>query len=105
MVFAPTILFLASATLANGTVGAIPICGVPTKSTSPDVTRPNGLLETIQMEAVSVAKQALEYREFPYNARHHMTVVTTMLEGKNHIMADHMMWCQGPGSGRGGKSN
>jgi len=46
-------------TSASGTVGAIPIRDVPTKpAKGPDVTRPNGLPETIQMEDVSVAEQA-----------------------------------------------
>ena len=63
-------------------LGAIPICDVPTKPTTmPEFTRPNGLPETIQMEAVSVAEQAYESREFPHSTRHHMTVVTTMPEG------------------------
>ena len=106
MVVAPTIQPLVYATSASGTVGAIPICDVPTKPTTrPDVKLPNRLPETIQMEAVSVAKQARKYRRFPHSTRHYMTVVTTMPEGKDHIMADHMMWCQGPGSGRGVKSN
>jgi len=40
---------------ASGTVGANPICDIPTKpTTGPDVTRPNGLPETIKMEDVSV---------------------------------------------------
>ena len=46
-----------------------------------DVTRPNGLPETIQMEDVSVAEQALQCREFPHSTGHHMTVVTTLSEG------------------------
>jgi len=59
MVAAPTILPLASATSASGTVGAIPICDVPTTPTTrPDVTRPNGLPETIQMEDLLVAELA-----------------------------------------------
>ena len=59
MVAAPTILPLASATSAYGNVGAIQICNVPTKPTTrPEVTRPNGLPETIQMEDVLVAELA-----------------------------------------------
>jgi len=59
MVAAPTILPLDSATSACGTVGAIPIFNIPIKpSTKPNVTRPNGLPETIQTEDVSVAEQA-----------------------------------------------
>jgi len=82
MVAAPTILLLASATAASGTMGAIPICDIPTKpTTGPDVTRPNGLPETIQMKDVSVAEQAWECREFPHSTRHHMTVMPKMPEG------------------------
>ena len=74
MVAAPTNLPLASVTSANGTVGAIPICDVSTTPTTrPDVSRPNGLPETIQMEDVSVDEQALECREFPHSTRQHMT--------------------------------
>jgi hypothetical protein len=81
MVAAPTILLLASTTSASGTVGAFPICDIPTKpTTGPDVTRPNGLPETIQMEDVSVAEQE-ECREFPHSTRHHMTVMPKMPEG------------------------
>jgi len=60
MVAAPTILPQASATSASGTVGAMHgACTIPTKATTgPDVTRPNGLPEKIQMEDVSVAEQA-----------------------------------------------
>jgi len=59
MVAAPTILSLASATSANGTVGAVQMCDVSTKpTTKPDVARPNGLPEAIHMENVSVAEQA-----------------------------------------------
>jgi len=87
-------------------LGAIPICDVPTKPTMrPEFTRPNGLPEAIQMEAVSVVEQADECREFPHSTRHHMTVVTAMPAGTGNVMADHMMRCHGPGSGRGGKSN
>ena len=80
MVVAPTILPPASATSASDTVGGITFCVIPTKPTRPDVTRPNGLPETIQMEDVSVADQVSECREFPHSTRHHMTVVTTMPE-------------------------
>ena len=48
-----------AATSARGTVDVIPICDVLTKPTMrPDVTRRNGLPETIQMEDVSVAEKA-----------------------------------------------
>jgi len=48
---------------------------------SSDVTRPNGLPETIQMEDISVAEKVLESRECPHSTRHHITVVTAMPEG------------------------
>ena len=68
MAAAPTIVPLASVTSASDTVGAIPICDLPNKPTArPDVTRCNGLPETIKMEDVSVAEQAYGCREFPYS--------------------------------------